>query len=105
MNRYRNTVRGLFASGKVTASRQEEEKMVTIRLAALMAMLVLAACGTAGSTGGVGQPGGVPARAVDSRPAGWDMLDASLDPNASAGAFVAPSVSWCDAAGICVSQD
>ena len=77
--------------------------MVTIRLAALTAMLVLGACATAGSTGGVGQPGGVPARAGDGRPADWDMLDASVDQTWKAGVSVDPS--WCDGTSICVSRD
>ncbi len=77
--------------------------MFAIRLTTLTAILVLAACGTAGSTS-AGQAGGL-VRVAETRPVGWDMLDASLDPNTTAGAFVAPRSNSCDDAGNCVSRD
>jgi hypothetical protein len=69
--------------------------MFAIRLVTLTAMLLLAACGTAGS-GGAGQPG---ARA-ETRPIGWDMLDATTDPAAWQGTAESGS-SWdaCDVNG------
>jgi len=83
---------------KVTSSRQEERKMFAIRLVTLTAMLLLAACGTAGSTG-ARQAGGL-TPAAETRPIGWDMLDATTDPAAWQGTAESGS-SWdaCDVNG------
>jgi uncharacterized protein YceK len=74
--------------------------MVAIRLITLTAMLLLAGCGTAGSTS-AGQAGGL-AQAAQTHPLGWDMLDGSVEPDAT-GFLIASN--WCDGAGNCVARD
>jgi len=74
--------------------------MLAIRLATLTAVLTLSACGTAASSGA--SQGGGSSQAAETRPGGWDMLDASVEPTSTA-VFVAPS--WCDSGGSCISRD